>query len=95
MKQLKISDMSAFDGVKFAARYGLDAERPDFYTIGDVLHFPDHLPDVPEIEPPDKMEKVDEMGDLVELLVAKGVVSRSELPPTLDRRRNQPPGDRA
>ncbi len=43
-----------FSGTKFAARYGLDPLKPDFWSDGKLLYVPDNLPDDPPIfEPPD------------------------------------------
>ena len=51
---------TAFDGAKFAARYGLNAIRGDFWDDGNgFLHVPDGLPDDPPIfDPPDPVVAV-------------------------------------
>ncbi len=43
-----------FSGTKFAARYGLDPLKPDFWSDGKLLYVPNTLPDDPPIfESPD------------------------------------------
>lgn len=49
MKQVIVN--TPFDGSKFAARYNLTAF--DFSMAGNILSFPDFVPDNPVIEPPD------------------------------------------
>lgn len=41
-----------FDGAKFAARYGLDSFRGDFFVSKGQLFVPDKLPDDPPIQEP-------------------------------------------
>jgi hypothetical protein len=48
MKQIKLPEQ--FDGGKFMARYSLALK--DFFVRDGMLHFPDHLPDVPVFEAP-------------------------------------------
>lgn len=52
MKHIQI-DPAQFSGEKFAIRYGLDSFRGDFSINGNILNYPDSLPDSPIIEPPD------------------------------------------
>jgi len=75
MKTYKIP--AAFDGGKFAARYGLNAFRGDFWVIEDNIFVPDNLPDDPPIfDPPDppkpglasRLDAVKNLPDLIQLL---------------------------
>ena len=44
---------TAFDGAKFAVRYGLSAAPPaDFWISGSLIYVPDNLPDDPPIFDP-------------------------------------------
>lgn len=47
-----------FDGAKFAARYGLDPFKKEFWSDSTNLYVPDNLPDDPPIfEAPDVVIK--------------------------------------
>lgn len=82
MKTMTI-DPQQFDGEQFATRYNLDAIGGEFWVENNVLHFPDHLPDEPVIEPPNPMPQLHVALVLLDTLINKGVISRDDLPADL------------